>query len=351
MGKRRMLVLGVIILAIILLMLAYVVYAMRAFQPQDKETIKYDVRSDKTYNKSEEISILTWNLGYAGLGKESAFFYSSKKAKDIFPPSREHVRKNLDGELNFLSQTAADVILLQEVTTRSSMNFNIPMYDELNETLQDYNTAFSHSVSIKVPFIGLNHGNALFSKYKPLSIERYALPLETAGWTGVFNQKFHFMVSRFEINNDSRQLVIINTHFAAFDDGGIIRGKQLENLVEFIDNEHQQGNYVIAGGDWNLMLDQTNFPYDSEEQYLSWRQKFMEEVREQLLSDGWTIPVDITTATVRSLEKPYDGNNFTTIIDGFICSPNIEVLEVKGIDMKFEFSDHNPVLLKVKTKE
>jgi hypothetical protein len=34
-------------------------------------------------------------------------------------------------------------------------------------------------------------------------------------------------------------------------------------------------------------------------------------------------------------------------IDGFLVSPNVDVASVKTLDLGFEYSDHNPVLLTV----
>ena len=36
--------------------------------------------------------------------------------------------------------------------------------------------------------------------------------------------------------------------------------------------------------------------------------------------------------------------NYTTIIDGFIVSPNITVEEVRGLDLGFAITDHQPVI-------
>ena len=36
------------------------------------------------------------------------------------------------------------------------------------------------------------------------------------------------------------------------------------------------------------------------------------------------------------------------MIDGFIISPNVELISVETLDAGFEFADHNPVQLKVK---
>ena len=40
----------------------------------------------------------------------------------------------------------------------------------------------------------------------------------------------------------------------------------------------------------------------------------------------------------------------TTVTDFFLISPNIETLSIRNLDLNFEFSDHNPVLMNVKLK-
>ncbi len=48
-----------------------------------------------------------------------------------------------------------------------------------------------------------------------------------------------------------RDLVLVNLHMSAYDKGGVIRQKQLKRLNEFLKSEAEEGNYVIAGGDFN----------------------------------------------------------------------------------------------------
>ncbi|MEZ4886427.1 MAG: hypothetical protein R3E32_16950 [Chitinophagales bacterium] len=63
---------------------------------------------------------------------------------------------------------------------------------------------------------------------------------------------------------------------------------------------------------------------------------------------GWKWVYDGTMATNRSLRKAYaPDSTFTTVIDYFLVSPNIRVETVKGIDVDFQYSDHQPVRLEV----
>ena len=69
---------------------------------------------------------------------------------------------------------------------------------------------------------------------------------------------------------------------------------------------------------------------------------------------GFGCVYDLTVPTCRLLNQPYDPadtvNTQYYAIDGFLVSPNVEVSAVKTLDLGFENSDHNPVLLTVSLK-
>jgi endonuclease/exonuclease/phosphatase family metal-dependent hydrolase len=53
--------------------------------------------------------------------------------------------------------------------------------------------------------------------------------------------------------------------------------------------------------------------------------------------------------TNRRVKAPYtQGTTLTTVIDFFLLSPNVQSVEVKNMDMGFQYSDHQAVRLKVK---
>lgn len=59
-----------------------------------------------------------------------------------------------------------------------------------------------------------------------------------------------------------------------------------------------------------------------------------------LLAD---LPRDLVGADAM-FEGPYvRGENFTTVIDGFVLSPNVRAENVRMRDLDFQFSDHQPV--------
>ena len=58
----------------------------------------------------------------------------------------------------------------------------------------------------------------------------------------------------------------------------------------------------------------------------------------------WKVVVDEKTPSVRTNERPYKrGENFRTVIDGFVISPNVGAKSVETTDFDFEYTDHHPV--------
>ena len=58
------------------------------------------------------------------------------------------------------------------------------------------------------------------------------------------------MRKRIDVNETDKQLVIINLHLEAYDDGSA-REKQMKVLKDIMVKEYEKGNYVIVGGDFN----------------------------------------------------------------------------------------------------
>ena len=135
---------------------------------------------------------------------------------------------------------------------------------------------------------------------------------------------------------------------SAYDKGGVIRGKQLEFLNAFLEEERGKGNYVIIGGDYNHALFDTDtgapdedpdkwFP--SEQLHPDW----VAELDATKLTEGYRVKAAYNAPTCRAAEMPYTkGVNYTVTIDGFIVSDNIEVSDIHNIDSEFAYSDHNP---------
>ena len=73
-------------------------------------------------------------------------------------------------------------------------------------------------------------------------------------------------------------------------------------------------------------------------------------ISQDYLPNNFYYAVDDTYPTARLLNKPYSGNYEDTqlyVLDGYILSDNIELVDVNVIDTNFESTDHQPVNLEI----
>ena len=192
----------------------------------------------------------------------------------------------------------------------------------------------------------VHSGIATYSCYDISSATRYSLPCPFSWPTRVANLKRCMLVTRLPIENREEELVIVNFHLEAYDDG---EGKtaQFEQLMDFLQAEYEKGNYVIAGGDFNQAFPDTldRYPIKSTTE---WEPSILAELPEE-----WQYAYDASIPTCRLLNQPYQPSSEKTqyyVIDGFIVSPNVAIDKVETLDEGFVYSDHNPVVLDISLK-
>ena len=107
--------------------------------------------------------------------------------------------------------------------------------------------------------------------------------------------------------------------------------------------EYEKGNYVVVGGDWNQCPPDFD-PYTKmSKEEADYDQS---NIAKDFMPSDWTWAYDKSVNTNRKLVTEYKPNiTFTTIIDFYLLSPNIEVKTIEGIELGFENSDHQPVKL------
>jgi len=240
---------------------------------------------------------------------------------------------------------------LQEVDTDSKRSYEIDEYETIAGHLESYSGSFAVNYDVffvpvppSSPMGKVNSGIATLGKYKPSTSVRYAFPGQYGFPKQLFMLDRCFMVNRYPLAN-GKELLIINTHNEAFDPGEI-RKAQMEYLKSFITGEYDKGNYIVAGGDWNQC------PPDFKPQFS--RNKVNADqmvLSSDYLPSAWSWVYDNTTPSNRSVVASYDpSTTTTTVIDFFLLSPNVEGVMVRTIDLGFENSDHNPVVINVKLR-
>ena len=316
------------------------------YRPQPVEPLA--VQGQGSFGAPAGLSLLTWNIGYAGLGAEQDFFLDGGRHGW---PARAEVERYLAGIAAYLKDRPADVVLLQEVDLASRRSYGINEALALARALpgyafvlaKNYDVAFV-PVPVARPMGRVKSGLMTLSRWRPSAAERHALPGRYGFLVQLVQLDRAFVLTRYPAA-DGRDWVVINTHNSAFD-AGQLREQQLGYIKEVMTREYAKGNYVVVGGDWNLILPgvdpDTAFPHREP------RPGFYLPFPADWTPAGWTWAYDAAAPTNRSVSRPWKaGENYVTVIDGFLVSPNVTVQEVRTEDLGFADADHNPVRVRL----
>lgn len=354
--KKKFMLYLLLIFSPIILYGFYVVFMLAYgtitdFKPEEK--IVLNVKNESSIIlKDSIIDLLSWNIGYASLGKKADFFLDGGK---MIRSNKSDFETYFYGIKSLIKKyKEVDFILLQEVDKNAKRSFFTNEYEAFSTILENHSNVFASNFKVNYipvpltstsPLGKIYSGLATYSKYKSIENIRYQFPGEYEWPKRIFHLDRCFLLKRIKYNN--KELVLINSHNSAYD-GGKLKPLEMDFLKKILLKEYQKGNYVIVGADWNQC------PPDFEYNYFSKNNSedyFQYNIEVDYLPKDWTWVYDKKTATNRKLSKPYKkGETFTTIIDFYLVSPNIEVLEIETIDSDFAHSDHQAIFLKVKLK-
>jgi endonuclease/exonuclease/phosphatase family metal-dependent hydrolase len=300
----------------------------------------------------DELKIVTWNIGYCGLGKEADFFMDG--GAQVRPPDQYLVENNLEDVRIYLEHKPADIILLQEVDSDASRTFGIDQVAMITDGLGQH--AYSRAINFKVPWIPypifdpigkVESGLLSLSRFGFKSTRRHQLPGSYAWPVRVFHLKRCLHELRIAAP-DGKDWVIIHLHLSAFDAGGRLRKEQMAYLKKLILELEAAGHHVVVGGDWNQAfpgLSEQAFEHQAE--IPTWFQK----MDPAWTPAGWQWAFDDSVPSLRATNKPYQpGQNFVTSVDGFLISPEVKILSVATVERGFTHSDHHPVHLSLSLK-
>lgn len=343
-----------IVVAFILYFGGVIIYAtITKHQPEPLEKVEVMQYSEKKLDK-DTLSLLIWNIGYAGLGDNMDFFYDSgTKVRD----TEKRTIENLEAISQILREKApeTDFIMLQEVDFNSKRSYGINQYLALDKELSPFGYNLTKATNYKVSFVPMpifeplgktDAGLATFSKYQFNEASRVALPNIGSSWPdNLFLLERCLLVKRFSLKN-GKELVLINVHNSAYA-GKEKKDAEMNFIKEFVEQEYEKGNYIIMGGDWNqvppgvdILMWANN--YEKEDIYAN-------NLTFDLFDERFLYAYDPDHSTNRSLRKPFLAKDtYQCLIDFYLISDNITALEIETIDLNFKSSDHQPVYLKVK---
>ncbi|MBP5332142.1 MAG: endonuclease [Lachnospiraceae bacterium] len=326
---RILKIVGLVVAGILLVVVGFFAYiAITEFKPEDVEVLEFTA-SDKVLDK-DEFTVFTWNIGYGGLDKSMDFVMDG--GTQVNPYTEKQVRDNLDAISETIAKYPSDFYFLQEIDYKSKRSFRI---NEVETLLPDITTKiYARNFVCKYipypwPTLGsMDAGLALMTGYKVSRSERIKLPSPFTWPVSMFNLKRCLEVSYVPIEGSDKQLVLVNLHLEAYDDG---EGKiaQREKLIKTIKEEYDKGNYVIAGGDFNHWFPGSDAIYGTTDGL--WVPAYLDYSD---IPEGWSFAYDSSFPSCRSIHAPYDGSSDWQfyLLDGFILSPNIELLDVHTYD-------------------
>ena len=306
------------------------------------------IRNSRDQSLEETKTITTFNLGYCSLDKDQDFFLEGGTGSRTI--SREKTFDNLISIEEYLKALNSDFYVLQEVDTNGKRSANINQVEHLTSGLQKYNLSFAYNyiarwvpLPITHPMGSVYSGLLSLSKKPFANATRISLEGQESFPKSLFYPKRCMVVNEVQIKKN-KKLFIINVHLSAYDKDGMYRSKQIAHILKYIKNLYNnKENYIIVGGDFNLLLDKSQY----HKEMPSW----VGLLPQELYDSEFRVVYGKEYYTVRSEDRPYQkGLNFETIIDGFLVSPNITVSKIETHNLGYENTDHNPVTLSFKLK-
>lgn len=339
----------------IILYLGYVILVIafgtfNDYQPEEVINIPVNNNQEKLAVDSNEFTFLIWNVGYGGLGNESDFFLDGGTQ---VRPTKDLSKRYIDGIISTVSShNDIDFLLLQEVDVKAKRSYQVNEFQEIANNLPQHTNAHAFNFNVKFvpkPLVSLSpigqvqSGLATYSKYKVSESNRFQFPGSYDWPVSVFHLDRCILETRVPLTS-GKELIVINSHNSAYD-GGKLKPQEMAYLKEHLLAEYNKGNYVIVGGDWNQCP--PNFNYDTFSK-VDAEDYYQDNIAEDFMPTGWEWAFDNTVPTNRKLAAKFEkGKTFTTLIDFYLISPNISLIEVEGVNLDFENSDHQPVKLKI----
>lgn len=347
--KKVLKITGIVFLILVVLVGAFVAYlSICEYRPEARQSVSITPGKTETVFSGNTVSVLSFNTGYAGLGDNADFFMDG--GKNVQSTDQSRMTENME-EISALLEMA-DFTLLQEVDQNSKRTYYQDQVSYYGQSGLYGAFALNYScpyVPYPMPTIGkVNSGIMTLSEFALEEAERVSLPCPFSWPVSTANLKRCLLTTRVPLEGSDRQLVLVNLHLEAYDDGGG-KAAQTEMLLHILQEEYEAGNYVIAGGDFNQTFPGSLEKYPIQDAAL-WTPGILEE---SSLPEGWSYAYDTDAPTCRLLNEPYDAASEKTqyyVIDGFILSPNVEAISIQTMDLSFKNSDHNPVYLEVTLK-
>lgn len=372
--KVVIIVLCIVILVPVLFVGGYLLYVVCSYHRiGSKELTVNNKDSNNVVKTGESLTMTTSNIGFGAYSPNYTFFMDEGINKDGTKTkgsygkaiSEQDVKNNTSGITNVTKELNSDFYAFQEVDVSSNRSYHVNQKEYITDSFSTYSNVFGINYEsaylcypLNDPIGGSISGLLSLSKYNITSSYRQEYTISTS-FSKFFDLDRCFVINRISVNN-GKELIFINSHMSAYDDGGKIRNQQIKELHDFMNNEYSKGNYVIAAGDFNHDLltnnplypqyTTSNFAYKDivDQQKPDWLSYMFDENKSCVFEDNYKIYASDNNPSCRDCDVVYTpGFTFVSTVDGFIVSNNISVSKVytTKVGTGFAYSDHQPSTL------
>ncbi|MDR2610552.1 MAG: endonuclease/exonuclease/phosphatase family protein [Clostridiales Family XIII bacterium] len=362
-------ILLIVVIAAVVIVGGYVAYVVLTYERiADNEQLEVNAGGNEdlpALTTGSEYTALTYNIGFGAYDHDFSFFMDEGTMADgtetvgteSRAASEAAVVRNTEACMEAALAEKPDILLFQEVDVKADRSYKVDQRETILGAMEtSYAWTFAsnfHSAYLFYPPtkpIGkiAESGLLTVSRFGITDAVRRSYPVSDAFPTKFFDLDRCFAVQRLPVEGASGgELVLINTHMSAYDEGGTIRRAQMELLGGVIADEYAKGNWVIVGGDFNHALGGSESKFMNGMKTPAWVQSFDEgqlpEHCRMVIAEN-----NDSVATDRDSSIPYEkGVNYEVTLDGFIVTDNVEASSV-NIDADYVGSDHNPVKLTFK---
>ena len=341
-----------ILLALVLVVGGYVAYVLIDYHRiGDQELAVQNGAAETSIAVGETYKIVSYNIGFGAYESDYGFFMDGGTESRAW--SEERLTANLDRIARTLTDQNADFYLVQEVDIDSTRSYHVDEREPIYAALSWENSVFCQNYDspylmypLTKPHGASRSGLLTFAPAEITSARRVELPVES-GFMKLLDLDRCYSVSRIPVDG-GRELVLYNLHLSAYTSDGTIATEQLEMLCADMLAEYENGNYCVAGGDFNkdLLGNSAEIFGVAGGENDTWAQPIPEGTIPDGLSLVVPFDVDHPVATCRTANEPYnEETTFRVTVDGFLVSDNVEAVSADVVDAGYRYSDHNPIYM------
>lgn len=351
--KKALKIIGTAVAALLIIVLIYVAYVFIDYYRLEDNielTPENGLAEVKEVPAGEELSLVSWNMGFGAYTDEYSFFMDGGKYSRGL--SEEIVTDTVEQIASDLSSFGSDFYFVQEIDVDATRSYHIDEYEMITEPFggkckvyaQNYDSPYLFYPILK-PHGKSKAGLATVSDYTITSALRMSLPIQS-GFAKFLDLDRCYVINRIPTDN-GKELVLINFHLSAYTTDPAIGDRQLSMLYEDMTKEYEKGNYVVCGGDFNKdLLENSAEIFGVSGDDYSWARAFPYDKVPEGITVVAPFDEENPVPSCRNADRPWDEDtNFQLTVDGFIISDNVKCVEAKVIDKQFACSDHNPVCM------